>query len=122
MVPLKRIAAWGLAWGIGVTMLEQLLFTPIDDWGSVGFLLYCFFPWLLPAWCAIGAAFVWLVARRGGARGRREMLCGWLAVAAFGAIGQQLLVDLAASARGLALAVPRPASAMACLLGLRRHV
>jgi hypothetical protein len=92
MVPLKRIAAWGLAWGIGVTMLEQLLFTPIDDWGSVGFLLYCFFPWLLPAWCAIGAAFVWLVARRGGARGRREMLCGWLAVAAFGAIGQQLLV------------------------------
>jgi hypothetical protein len=91
MVPAKRILTWGVAWGIGVTLLEQLLFTPIADWGSVGFLFFCFFPWLLPAWCAIGAAFVWLVARRADRRSRHEMLWGWLAVAAVGAIGQQAL-------------------------------
>ena len=92
MVPLKRILAWGIAWGIGVTMLEQLLFTPITDWGSVGFLFFCFFPWLLPAWCAIGAGFVWLVARHAGGRSRREMLWGWVAIAAIGGVCQQLLV------------------------------
>ena len=92
VVPLKRILTWGVAWGIGVTMLEQLLFTPIADWGSVGFLLFCFFPWLLPAWCAIGAGFVWLVARCAGGRSRYTMLWGWVAIAAVGAIGQQVFV------------------------------
>jgi signal transduction histidine kinase len=68
----KSAAYWGIAWGVGVGMVEYLTVAPIDDWGSLQQLLFWLLYWCMPYWCVIGRLFVWLADHheRIGSRGR----------------------------------------------------
>jgi hypothetical protein len=77
----RRILAWGTAWGIAMTLIEQLVFTPGDAWVTVSMLVWWLTHWLTPVWCLVGCAFVWVADR---AVRRHEVLgalLGWLSVA-----------------------------------------
>jgi len=36
----RRILAWGTAWGIAMTVVEQLAFTPGEAWATASMLLW----------------------------------------------------------------------------------
>jgi hypothetical protein len=87
----RRILAWGTAWGIAITVVEQLAFTPGEVWATVSMLWWWLTRWLTPVWCLVGCMFVWVAdhgARRHDIRGS---LLGWLTVAVTSAIMQPFL-------------------------------
>ena len=87
----RRILAWGTAWGIAITIVEQLAFTPGEAWATVSMLLWWLTMWLTPVWCLVGCMFVWVADRAVRRHEIREALFGWLTVAVISAIGQPLL-------------------------------
>jgi hypothetical protein len=87
----RRILAWGTAWGIAITVVEQLAFTPGEAWATVSMLWWWLTGWVTPVWCLVGCIFVWVAdhgARRHDIRGS---LLGWLTVAVTSAIVQPFL-------------------------------
>jgi hypothetical protein len=87
----RRILIWGTAWGIAITVVEQLAFTPVEAWATVNMVLWWLTAWLTPLWCLAGCMFVWVADRAARRHGRRGVLLGWLAVAATSAIAQPIL-------------------------------
>ena len=90
----RRILAWGLAWGIAMTVIEQLAFTPGEAWATVSMLLWWLTKWLTPVWCLVGCIFVWLADRAARQHEIRGALLGWLTVAVTSAIVQPFLSNL----------------------------
>jgi hypothetical protein len=87
----RRILAWGTAWGIAITVVEQLAFTPGEAWATVSLLLWWLTNWLTPVWCVVGCIFVWLADRAARQHEIRGALLGWLTVAVTSAILQPFL-------------------------------
>jgi Histidine kinase len=90
----RRILAWGTAWGIAMTVVEQLAFTPGEAWATVSMLLWWLTNWLTPVWCLVGCIFVWLADRAARQHEIRGALLGWLTVAVTSAIVQPFLSNL----------------------------
>jgi len=84
----RRIFVWGTAWGIAVTVVEQLAFTPGEDWATVKMLWWWLTDWLTPLWCLAGCMFVWVADRAARQHNIRGSLLGWLTVAVTSAIVQ----------------------------------
>ena len=84
----RRILAWGTAWGIAITVVEQLAFTPGEVWATVSMLLWWLTHWLTPVWCLVGCIFVWVADRAARQHQIRGALFGWLTVALISAIVQ----------------------------------
>jgi hypothetical protein len=89
----RRILTWGIAWGIAITLVEQLAFTPAEAWGTVTMLLWWLTAWLTPVWCLVGCIFVWVADRAVRQGGILMSLVGWLTVAAAAALVEPLLTD-----------------------------
>jgi hypothetical protein len=87
----RRILAWGTAWGIAMTVVEQLAFTPGEAWATISMLLWWLTHWLTPVWCLVGCVFVWVADRTACQHGIRGSLLGWLTVAVTSAIVQPFL-------------------------------
>lgn len=87
----RRIFAWGMSWGIALTVVEQLAFTPGEAWATVSMLLWWLTMWLTPVWCLVGCMYVWVADRAVRQHKIRASLLGWLTVAVIAAIGQPLL-------------------------------
>ena len=87
----RRILAWGTAWGIAITVVEQLAFTPGQAWTTVNMLLWWLTDWLTPLWCLVGCIFVWVADRAARQHEIRGSLLGWLTVAVTSAIVQPFL-------------------------------
>ncbi len=87
----RRILAWGTTWGIAITVVEQLTFTPGDAWATVSMLWWWLTDWLTPLWCLVGCMFVWVADHAARQRNMRGSLLGWLIVAATSAVVQPLL-------------------------------
>ncbi len=87
----RRILAWGVAWGLAITVVEQLAFTPGEAWASVSVLWWWLTMWLTPVWCLVGCMFVWFADHGSRSRGLRGLLIGWLTVAVTSAIMQPYL-------------------------------
>jgi hypothetical protein len=87
----RRILAWGTAWGIAMTVVEQLAFTPGEAWATVSMLWWWLTQWLTPVWCLVGCVFVWVTDRTACRHGIRGSLLGWLTVAVTSAIVQPFL-------------------------------
>ena len=87
----RRILAWGTAWGIAITVVEQLAFTPGEAWATLSLLLWWLTAWLTPVWCLVGCIFVWLADRAARQHEIRGALLGWLTVAVTSAILQSFL-------------------------------
>jgi Histidine kinase len=87
----RRILAWGTAWGIAITVVEQLAFTPGEAWATVSMLWWWLTMWLTPVWCLVGCLFVWVADHGAGRHDIRGSLLGWLAVAVTSAIMQPFL-------------------------------
>jgi hypothetical protein len=90
----RRIFVWGTAWGIAITVVEQLAFTPGEAWVTVSMLLWWLTRWLTPVWCLVGCAFVWVADRAARRREISGALLGWLTVALISAIMQPFLSSL----------------------------
>ena len=84
----RRILVWGTAWGIAITVVEQLAFTPGPAWTTVNMLLWWLTDWLTPLWCLVGCLFVWVADRAARQHNIRDSLLGWLTVALTSAIAQ----------------------------------
>jgi hypothetical protein len=89
----RRILVWGTAWGIAITVVEQLAFTPGPAWTTVNMLLWWLTDWLTPLWCLVGCLFVWVADRAGRQHNIRGSLLGWLTVALTSAIVQPFFSD-----------------------------
>jgi Histidine kinase len=87
----RRILVWGTAWGIAITVVEQLEFTPGPAWTTVNMLLWWLTDWLTPLWCLVGCLFVWVADRAPRQHNIRDSLLGWLTVALTSAIAQPFL-------------------------------
>jgi len=87
----RRIFAWGTTWGIALTVVEQLAFTPGEAWATVSMLLWWLTMWLTPVWCLVGCMFVWVADRAVRQHKIHAAVLGWLTVAVIAAIGQPLL-------------------------------
>jgi Histidine kinase len=89
----RRIFAWGTAWGVAITVVEQLAFTPGEAWATVNMLLWWLTVWLTPVWCLVGCMFVWVADRAVRQHSIRSSLIGWLIVAVAAAIAEPFLTD-----------------------------
>jgi Histidine kinase len=89
----RRIVVWGTAWGIAITVVEQLVFTPGQDWATVNMLWWWLTDWLTPLWCLVGCLFVWVADRAARQHNIRGSLLGWLTVAVTSAIVQPFFSD-----------------------------
>ena len=87
----RRILIWGTAWGIAITVVEQLDFTPVEAWATLNMVLWWLTAWVTPLWCLAGCMFVWVADRAARRHERRGSLLGWLGVAVTSAIAQPLL-------------------------------
>jgi hypothetical protein len=87
----RRILVWGTAWGIAITVVEQLAFTPGQAWTTVNMLLWWLTDWLTPLWCLVGCLFVWVADSAARQHNIRDSLLGWLTVALTSAIAQPFL-------------------------------
>jgi len=87
----RRILAWGTAWGIAMTVVEQLAFTPGEAWATASMLLWWLTKWLTPVWCLVGCIFVWVADRAVRQHKILGSVVGWLTVAVISAIGQPFL-------------------------------
>jgi histidine kinase len=87
----RRIIVWGTAWGIAITVVEQLAFTPSEAWATVSMLSWWLTDWLTPLWCLVGCVFVWVADRAARQHQIRGALLGWLTVAVTSAIVQPFL-------------------------------
>jgi Histidine kinase len=87
----RRIFAWGTSWGIALTVVEQLAFTPGEAWATVGMVLWWLTMWLTPVWCLVGCMYVWVADRAVRQHKIRASMLGWLTVAVIAAIGQPFL-------------------------------
>lgn len=87
----RRILAWGTAWGIAMTVVEQLAFTPGEAWATASMLLWWLTKWLTPVWCLVGCIFVWVADRAVRQHKILDSVVGWLTVAVISAIGQPFL-------------------------------
>ena len=87
----RRILVWGTAWGIAITVVEQLDFTPGVVWATVTMLWWWLTAWLTPLWCLVGCMFVWVADRAARQHQIRSALLGWLTVAVTSAIVQPFL-------------------------------
>jgi hypothetical protein len=87
----RRIVVWGTAWGIAITVVEQLAFTPGPAWTTVNMLLWWLTDWLTPLWCLVGCLFVWVADRAARQHNIRDLLLGWLTVALTSAMAQPFL-------------------------------
>jgi hypothetical protein len=87
----RRILVWGTAWGIAITVVEQLAFTPGAAWATLNMLLWWLTDWLTPLWCLVGCLFVWVADRAAGQHNIRDALLGWMTVALTSAIAQPFL-------------------------------
>ena len=87
----RRILAWGTAWGIAITLVEQLPFTPDEVWATVSMLSWWLTNWLTPVWCLTGCMFVWVADHAARQHNIRGSLLGWLTVAVTSAIVQPFL-------------------------------
>ena len=86
-----RILAWGTAWGVAMTVVEQLAFTPGEAWATVKMVLWWLTVWLTPLWCVVGCLFAWTAERSVGRKAFFISLSGWLIVAATSSIAQPFL-------------------------------
>jgi hypothetical protein len=84
----RRIVAWGTAWGVAMTVVEQLQFTPDDAWATLNMLLWWLTRWLTPVWCLVGCMFVWVADHTARQHEIRYPVLGWLTVAVTSAIAQ----------------------------------
>ena len=84
----RRIFVWGTAWGIAITVVEQLAFTPGEDWVTVKMLWWWLTDWVTPLWCLVGCMFVWVADRAARQHNIRGSLLGWLTVSVTSAIVQ----------------------------------
>jgi hypothetical protein len=89
----RRIFAWGIAWGIAITVIEQVAFTPVEAWATVNMLLWWLTVWQTPVWCLAGCLFVWVADRAARRHSIRSSLLGWLMVAVAAAIAEPFLTD-----------------------------
>ena len=87
----RRIIVWGTAWGIAITVVEQLAFTPSEAWATVSMLSWWLTDWLTPLWCLVGCIFVWVADRAARQHQIRGSLLGWLTVAVISAMVQPFL-------------------------------
>jgi Histidine kinase len=87
----RRILVWGTTWGIALTVVEQLAFTPGGAWATVSMVLWWLTMWLTPVWCLVGCMFVWVADRAVRQHKIRASVLGWLTVAVIAAIGQPFL-------------------------------
>jgi hypothetical protein len=87
----RRILVWGTAWGIAITVVEQLAFTRSEVWATVSMLWWWLTAWLTPLWCLAGCMFVWVADRSARQHQNRGALLGWLTVAVTSAIVQPFL-------------------------------
>jgi hypothetical protein len=87
----RRILVWGTAWGIAITVVEQLAFTPGEVWATVSMLWWWLTAWLTPLWCLVGCMFVWVADRAARQHQIRSALLGWLTVAVTSAVVQPFL-------------------------------
>jgi hypothetical protein len=88
---LRRILVWGMAWGMAITVVEQLAFTPGEVWATVSMLWWWLTDWLTPLWCLVGCMFVWAADRAARQHQIHGALLGWLTVAVTSAIVQPFL-------------------------------
>ena len=86
-----RILAWGTAWGVAITVIEQLPFTPGEAWATVSMLWWWLTQWLTPLWCLVGCLFVWVADHAARQHDVRGALLGWLIVAVTSALVQPFL-------------------------------
>jgi len=84
----RRILVWGTAWGIAITVVEQLAFTPGEAWATVSMLWWWLTMWLTPVWCLVGCIFVWVADHGARRQDIRGSLLGWLTVAVTSAVVQ----------------------------------
>ncbi len=87
----RRILVWGTSWGIAITVVEQLPFTPGEAWATVSMLSWWLTDWMTPLWCLVGCIFVWVADRAARQHQIRGSLLGWLTVAVTSAIVQPFL-------------------------------
>jgi hypothetical protein len=87
----RRILVWGTAWGIAITVVEQLAFTPGEVWATVSMLWWWLTDWLTPLWCLVGCMFVWVADRAARQHQISGALLGWLTVSVTSAIVQPFL-------------------------------
>ncbi len=84
----RRVAVWGISWGLAVTFVEPLSALPADSLGSVQLLLLWFLYFVAPLWCALGCLFVWAAEQGERVAGGRGILVAWLAIALLGSLVQ----------------------------------
>jgi Histidine kinase len=82
----RRVAVWGISWGLAVTFLAPLSAFRAEALGSVQMLLWWLIYFATPLWCAIGCLFVWAVERGERVAGGRGVVVAWLAVAVLGSV------------------------------------
>jgi hypothetical protein len=85
VVPTSRFGfrsaiTWGIAWGVGVGVVEYLTVASIEDWGSVRQLVFWLLYWMMPYWCLVGCIFVWLADHHERFGSRLRLLAAFLAL------------------------------------------
>ena len=82
----RRVAVWGLSWGLALTFIAPLSAFRAEALGSVPMLLWWVIYFATPLWCALGCLFVWAVEQGERIAGGRGVVVAWLAVAVLGAV------------------------------------
>ena len=87
----KSVLYWGITWGVGVGIIENLAVAPLDEWGSVQQVLFWLLFWLTPFWCLVGCVFVWLADHRARIEHRGRFLAAFTLICALSAVLQPLV-------------------------------
>ena len=82
---------WGVAWGVGVGVVEYLAVEPIDDWGSLKQLVFWLLNWMMPYWCVVGCLFVGLADRHEHIAQRGRFIAAFISLCVIAAVLQPLL-------------------------------
>lgn len=87
----RRVAVWGISWGLGVTFFTPFSTFSPEALGSPQLLLWWLIYFGAPLWCALGCLFVWAVERGERVAGNRGILVAWFSIAVLGSILAPLL-------------------------------
>ena len=87
----RGAALWGIAWAVGVGVVEYLIIAPIDEWGSMRQILFWLLYWMMPYWCVIGCLFVRLADRYERIDSMGRLIATFLALCGLSAVLDPLL-------------------------------
>jgi hypothetical protein len=113
MFAAKRVALWGLVWGVAVAVIEALAFSPLQTWSSQQVVVWWLFYWVAPLWCASGCLFIFVADRAWHSAGARGVLAAYVAVSVVTAALQPALAALLS--QSIAWAIPSVSQAAVAL-------